>query len=462
MAEDVTRFDTLDALVEHEMARLQIPGVAVGILHDGQVETYGYGVISLASGYPTKPDTLFQIGSNTKVFTATLAMRLVEDGVLDLDAPLNRYLPDLRLADPSAPSRITVRQLVTHMSGLEGDRFEGYGLGDDALSSAIERASDWAQETEPGEIWSYCNSGFYIAGRIIETLAGTGFETAMKERVLAPLDMERSCFFARDAIVYSAAAGHNQEPGVDAPELALPYELPRNVNPAGGIIAPVADVLKFYAFHMGDGTAGGERLLSETSLRAMREPQVTVNSAVQWGIGWSLRRVDGTWLMGHGGGTNGHITQTVGVPDKQFALAVFTNSSRGGQLNRRVERWALHRYRGLDLPEPARVALPAGDTERLIGQYERPLVAITVTRAPGGVTLEALRRGGLSGKEEQRLPPIPLAHIGGWEFIGTEGEWEGMRAEFIPDDDGAPRYLRFGSRLHRRVGTSERSNVPTF
>jgi len=276
---------TLDEVVRDAMAEWQIPGVTVAVLHDGKVETHGYGVISLETNYPTRPDTLFQVGSNSKVFTATLVMRLVEVGLLDLDTPVADYLPDLRLADPGAATTITLRHLLSHTSGLEGDRFEDTGEGDDAVGRYVAGAGDWAQNTAPGEFWSYCNSGFGLAGRIVEVAAGTTFEAAMKERVFVPLGLERSFYFAHEAIVYSAAAGHTQLPGEDVPHVARPYHIGRRAHPAGGIIASAGDLLAFLRFHMGDGVVNGERVLTVESMRAMQEPQVEIDDEQAWGIG---------------------------------------------------------------------------------------------------------------------------------------------------------------------------------
>jgi CubicO group peptidase (beta-lactamase class C family) len=271
--------------------------VTVAILHDGQIETHGDGVISVETNYPTRPDTLFQVGSNSKVFTATLVMRLVEAGMLDLDAPIGVYLPTLTLADAGAPATITLRHLLSHTSGLEGDRFEDTGEGADALERYVAGAGDWAQETAPGEFWSYCNSGFGLAGRIIEVVTGTSFEAAMKERIFAPLHLERSFYFAGEAIVYSAAAGHMQLPGEDAPHVALPYPIGRRAHPAGGIIASAGDLLAFLRFHMGDGMVDGARVLQPASIRAMQEPRIQIDEEQAWGIGWALRTIDGARVI---------------------------------------------------------------------------------------------------------------------------------------------------------------------
>lgn len=442
-------FDTLDEIVRHEMERFQIPGMTVGTLINGDVRTHGYGVISLATNYPTQPDTLFQIGSNTKVFTATLAMQLHKEGLLDLDTPVKEYLPDLQLADEQALATITMRHLLTHMSGLEGDRFDDFGVGDDALAKGIEQAYTWAQETDPGEIWSYCNSGFYLAGRVLEVLLEQPFETGMRERLFAPLGMQRTFWFAHEAITYSAAAGHVQLPGQAQPEVAHPYAIPRAANPAGAIIANVEDLLTFLRFHMGDGSWNGERLLSEESIQAMRQPQARVNTVTEWGLGWTLREIDGVQVISHGGSTNGHNTQMLAVPEQGFAITVLANSSRGSSAYEPIINWALERYCGLKEPQPEHLAMPAAELERYSGRYARPMGSTTITVEDGGLSAVATMKNPFND-EETTLPAFRLAPIGNDEFIAIDGDFKDMRAEFIMGDGDRPRYIRFGYRLVER------------
>lgn len=448
MAEDQTKptFATLDEVVRHEMERTQTPGLAVGTCINGDVRVHGYGVISLETGYPTRPDTLFQIGSNTKVFTATLAMKLQDEGILDLDTPVKQYLPDLRLADEQAQATITMRQLLTHVSGLEGDRFEDTGLGDDALTKFVEQAYTWGQETDPGEIWSYCNSGFSLAGRVIEHLLDTPYEEAVRERIFKPLGMNRSFWHAHEVVMYSAAAGHQQLPGQENPTVAHPWAIPRSSNPAGAIISNVGDILTFMRFHLGDGTWNGEPVLKGKTLTAMQEVHATVNSVTQWGIGWTLTEIDGHRVLSHGGTTNGHNTQMLAVPDTGFVITVLTNSSRGSGAIDKINEWALEKYCGLKEVEPERVSLPAEQLARYTGRYSRPMGASTVTADNGGLKIETTMTHPLT-HEEIVMPPVHLDSIGGNEFIASDGEYEGMRIDFIFGEGDKPRFIRFGYRL---------------
>ncbi len=346
----------LDEYVRGEMARWTVPGVAVGILRDGQRELHGYGLASIETEQPVRPDTLFQIGSISKIYTATLMMLLVDEGKVALDEPVITYLPDLKLSDVQARETITLRHLLSHTSGLFGDYFDDFGPGDDALSRAIATFDTLRQQYAPGEMWTYCNTGFCLAGAIVERVTGQPFETAMRERVFKPLGLERSCYFAREAIVYPHAIGHNQlHPGADEHEVARLYPLPRWVNAAGGIISNVNDLLTFAEFHLRDGVAkDGTRLLSAESAQAMRQEQTrAANFAEGYGLGWALRTAGGEqYVVEHGGSTNGFQAKLVLVPSRNFAIAILTNSSRGSVLNEHVRVWALDHELGLRKERP--------------------------------------------------------------------------------------------------------------
>ena len=160
-------FRRLGAFVKAEMKRLHVPGVAVGVVHEGREYTAGFGVTSVENPLPVDADTLFQIGSTTKTFTGTAAMRLVERGRLDLDAPVRTYLPKLRLAGRGVAGRVTLRHLFNHTGGWVGDTFVDTGWGDDALAKAVARMAEIEQLTPLGEVWSYNNAGFYLVGRAV-------------------------------------------------------------------------------------------------------------------------------------------------------------------------------------------------------------------------------------------------------------------------------------------------------
>lgn len=452
--------DTIEEVARRQMARWTIPGMAIGVLRDGRREIYGYGVASLETVQPVRPDTLFQIGSISKVYTATLVMRLVERGALSLDTPVSAYLPDLRLADEQAQRTITLRHLLSHTSGLFGDYFDDSGMGDDALTKAIAQYHTLRQQFSPGAHWSYCNTGFALAGAVVERVLGMPFEQAMRENLFAPLNLEHTFYFAHEAITYPVAIGHTQtHPGADEHTVAHNYPLPRWVGAAGGIIANVDDLLTFAAFHLGDGSWNGSSILSEASLRAMRQRQtVAANFADAYGLGWALRTVGDEQIVEHGGSTNGFQAKLSLVPARGFAIATLTNSSRGSAANEAVIDWALERYCGATPEKPAPIAAPADQLARFAGVYRRPEGEITLTAVDGGLRREMTLKDMLDGKEET-YPPHLLRPIGDLEFVVVaDDENDGSRVDFILSDDGAPRFFRMGGRLADHVG---KANSPT-
>src|SRR6185312_269076 len=160
------------------MERLRVPGVAVGLLVDGEAIAEGFGVTSVENPLPVDDTTLFQIGSITKTFTATAVMRLVEQGKLDLNVPVRTYLPNLRLADEEVARKVTLRHALNHTSGWPGDVFEDFGPGDDAQAKMVERIASLPQLTPLGTVWSYNNVAYSLAGRAIEIVTGLTFERA--------------------------------------------------------------------------------------------------------------------------------------------------------------------------------------------------------------------------------------------------------------------------------------------
>ncbi|MGH2812932.1 MAG: serine hydrolase domain-containing protein, partial [Actinomycetota bacterium] len=310
----------LDRFVKGEMKRTGVPGAAVGILHKGRRLVEGYGVTSVDHPLPVEADTLFQIGSTTKTYTATAAMRLVEQGDLDLNAPVRRYLPDLRLKNKEAERKATLLHLFTHTGGWLGDFFADEGRGDDALAKVVGRLAKVKHLTPLGEVWSYNNAGFYIAGRVIEKITKQPYETAIKELLLDPLRMESSFFFAEDVLPYRVVVGHITNRTKS--RVARPWQLPRSAHPAGGIISNVHDQLVWAGFHMGDGrTPSGKRLLRKGTLKVMQKPHAPAGSiADSVGISWLLRGVAGEKLVAHGGTTNGQLSAFAMVPERQFAV----------------------------------------------------------------------------------------------------------------------------------------------
>src|SRR3954452_11438277 len=222
------------------------PGAPLGILRirpgrEDELVECAPGLLNKEPGVETTADSVFQIGSMTKVWTATVLMQLVDEGKLDLDKPVIDVLPELRLADSDVAQQVTMRQLLSHTSGIDGDVFTDTGRGDDCLEKYVAQLDRVAQNHPLGATWSYCNSGFSLAGRVIEKLTGGTWDAALRTRLLEPLGARGTGTLPEAALLHRAAVAHLSEGGAD-PEPAIQWGLPRSAGPAGLITAAAADV----------------------------------------------------------------------------------------------------------------------------------------------------------------------------------------------------------------------------
>ena len=435
-------FEDVRAAVEAAVEETATPGTAVGLFHDGEEQTAGFGVTSVENPLEVTPQTLFQIGSITKTVTGTVAMILVERGELDLDAPVRRYLPTLALADDGVAARVTMRHLLTHTAGWVGDYFSDHGAGDDALEGIVGDLPRLPQLTPLGEVWSYNNAGFYIAGRVLEVVGGEPYERLVHRLLLEPLGLEESFFFTEDVMTRRFAVGHHR--GEDGPPtVARPWAIGRAHHSAGGISSTVADLLRYGRFHLSDG----EGILTRASLEAMQRPHIAaapIFGAV--GLTWGIDDATGVQLVHHGGGTNGQVAHLSFAPASQTVLVVLTNSQRGGE----VVQAALDRVvEALGGRKPERISVVLDPAEYL-GTYRSPLLDAELASTDGGLQLIITSRGGFPTEESPPMPSPPPVAVEFFErdrlFI-PEGPGEGTEAEFLRGPDGRIAWLRFGGRI---------------
>jgi CubicO group peptidase (beta-lactamase class C family) len=434
--------EVVDA-VREALEETSTPGTAVGIWHDGEEHVEGLGVTSVENPLDVTADTLFQIGSITKTFTATTAMVLVEQGKLDLDEPVRTYVPELRLADESVAARATMRHLLTHTGGWIGDYFDDTGAGDDALALMIGRLSSLPQLTPLGDVWSYNNSGFYLAGRVIEVAAGTTYERAVQELLLEPLELHNSFFFAEDVMTRRFAVGHlRNEDG--PPTVARPWPIGRAHHAAGALASSVPDLLRYARFHLSDG----EGVLTRASLDEMQRVQFESGSIFdRVGLAWSLSDRTGTRIVGHGGATNGQISLFFFVPERSFAFACLTNHQRGGEVIVAARKAALAL---LGASEPEREAVAVDATE-FVGTYGSPLNEVTLAEDGDELVVTIRNKGGFPRKDSPpspNPPPLRMAFYERDRLFVTEGP--PTEAEFLRAPDGSIAWFRFGGRVMSR------------
>jgi CubicO group peptidase (beta-lactamase class C family) len=442
----VSRFEQVVDVARGSMEELAVPGVALGVLFDGEEQTAGLGVTSIENPLEVTPDTLFQIGSIGKTFTATAMMRLVEQGKLALDEPVRSYLPDFRLADEAAASRVTVRQLLTHTGGWLGDYFDDLGYGDDALARMVERLATLPQLTPLGAYWAYNNSAFYVAGRIVEVVTGRPFEPALRELVLEPLGLEHSYFFADEVMTHRFAVGHERD--ADGKTVAArPWAIGRAAHAAGGLVSTVRELLRYSRFWID----GGE-LLSPPSVEEMTRAQVPIGGEYDAvGLAWFLRERDGVRMICHGGGTKGQISWLAIAPGRGFAFVALTNHQLGGTVAERAFDEATDVCLGFREPQLEAINMPADRLREYLGRYESRMADAELVKTDSGLELRYEFKGGFPNPDTPpppNPPPDPVAFASDDEVFVPEGPSKGDRAVFLRDAAGRIEWLRLGGRLY--------------
>ena len=447
-------FQQLGDFIQQGMKRLNVPGVAVGIQFDGREFVAGFGVTSVPNPLQVTPDTTFQIGSITKTFTATAAMRLVEQGKLNLDEPIRTYLPDLKLSSDEATAGVTLRHIFNHTGGWVGDYFDDCGPGDDARALIVERMAKLPQIYPFGELFSYNNSGYYIAGRVLEVVTGQTYEQIIRDLVFRPLGMDHSFFDPEEVMLGRFAVGHNVIDG--EPQVAHPWGLTRATFPAGAISSSVRDQLTYARFQMGDGTApNGDRVLQRATMDEMQSPRTPAGSgAGHVGVSWMIKDLDGVRTLGHTGGTNGQLSLFRLVPSRGFAISALTNCNRGSELYGDALAWALEHYLGLKETYAREIHPSEEKLNEYAGQYVAALSDSEIYVENGVLMYQASPKGGFpmpDSKPGPKPPAVRLSIHEGEQIVALDSPFKGARGEFLRGDDGSIEWVRFGSRLARRL-----------
>jgi dipeptidyl aminopeptidase/acylaminoacyl peptidase/CubicO group peptidase (beta-lactamase class C family) len=447
---------------QHRLAELatehRVPGAVLGIAQAGEVVTVAHGLTNVDTGVAVTPETLFQIGSVSKVWTATAVMRLVEQGVLDLDTPVVRYLPELVTSDPEVTARVTMRQLLNHTSGIDGDVFTDTGRGDDCLERYVASLTDVPQNHPLAATWSYCNTGYSIAGRVIEKVTGKVWDEAMRELLFTPLGLTRTVTLPEQALLHNTAVGHVHE-GQEEPRRTPVWGLSRAAGPAGSINASASDLLAFARLHMTGGvTADGERLLSTESVAAMQACEVELPDpytiADSWGLGWFRLGWDGIRLVGHDGNTIGQSAFLRVLPEHDLAVTLLTNGGHTRDLYESLVREVVRELAGVEMTRP--LAPPAQprdpDVTGYQGTYQRTGVRIDVWRDGDRARLRLTIDMPVAGLD-QEPKEFDLVAVRDNRFaIRMPGVRTWIPVTFYELADGTP-YIHMGARATRKVGS---------
>ena len=455
--------ETLPYFVEATAVKFGIPGVAAGVWADGQEIYASHGVTSIDNPLPVDQDTLFLAGSVTKTFTATTLMRLVAEGTVDLDAPVRRYVPELKLADEQTAAEVTVLNLLNHTAGLDWRIITDTGDGDDALARQVAKMAELKLIASPGTRASYSQEGFNLAGRIVEKVTGLTYERAVASLLFEPLGLSNTTYSVNDVMTRRFAVGHNLGEG-ETLSIARHWKDTRGNNPGGGIASSVVDQLRWARFHLGDGRAeSGARVLPAEVLHRMKEPTVelrgtTLGDAI--GISWFLRDVDDVRTVGHGGSGNGQFAELLIVPERDFAVVAMSNAGPDGiPCNQAVVRRALETYLGVSDPDPEPLPYDEAQAREVAGSYENDAMTFTVATDGAGLRLEVRIKPEIRAAADTELPadydPFDFGLLPGDadEYIVTSGALKGQRGFFTRDAGRAVVGVDLAGRLFNRLPT---------
>ena len=433
-----------------EMKRLQVPGVAVGIWHKGQEYAEGFGITSVEHPLPVTADTLFQTGSISKTFTGTILMQLVEQGKVDLDAPVRKYIKDFKLSDQRVAANVTVRQLLTHMGGWVGDYFNDWGNGDDALDKMVKDIAKLPQIHPLGKIWSYNNTGFNIASRIIELVTRKPYEQAAQEMLFDPIGLKMSFFYPSDILLtHRFVVGHQKVKG--KVQVARPWAIGRAGNGVGGVVSTVRDLLRYARFHM---STGKKNVITGRSLKAMRVQQGDAGPRGLMGITWFIRKIGDLTIYAHGGATNGQQAYFFFIPEKAFACAILTNSDDGGIINAGITNYALELYFHAKSKLPKPIQKPASELKEFVGRYQIGIECFDLKVKGRDLIYHHIPLGGFPTPDTPPGPAMPRMRFLFYDsdkVIGLDEPYKDAPGDFIRDEEGKLQFFRIGGRAHKKI-----------
>jgi CubicO group peptidase (beta-lactamase class C family) len=329
----------LSWLIEKEMSKQDVTGLSIVVVDDQKVVwSQGFGYADKANNIPATPETLYRVGSVSKLFTDTLVMQLAEQGKLDIDKPLQTYLPDFSIKTrfPYAGS-ITPRNIMTHHSGLPGDIGQGmWTQHPKPFQQLVGQLKEEYVAYPPNTIWSYSNLGISLLGTMLERVSNTDFNTYAEQQLLHPLGMANAHFSLAltGKNASKAYKGHEEKP-----------EVPLRDMPAGGLNANVLDMSRFIKMVFADGNANGRQILKADTLKAMLRAQnndVALDAGFRIGLGWLLRdNLKIGTIAEHGGATLYHRSQLSLLPGHKLGVMISTNSPPSGDLLSKITDAAL-------------------------------------------------------------------------------------------------------------------------
>lgn len=447
--------DLLEAWVEAQRAQRELPGLSIGIVHDqALVWARGFGWADVARGEPATPDTLYRIGSVTKLFTATAILILRDAGRLRLDDPLTDHLPWFAMKSASADGGpITIRHLLTHTSGLPREAAFPY-FTDSRFPSIDEiRTRLPAQERPlPTESrWKYSNLGATLAGEVVTTVSGEAYPDFVRRHVLEPLGMSATLVASPPPGHPRLATGYARRlPGRE--RTPAPFNDLRGLTAAGNMTTSVADLARFAMLQLRGGAAGGAQVLSGRTLAEMQRVHwLQPDWQAGWGLGFRVLRLQGQTFVGHGGAVRGFRSELRICPTSKVAASVFLNADDG-------EAWPyldkVFEWVGGAIAGATKPPLPTADPawQRYVGRYRSAWYDVQILVRGGELTVIG------PATPDPLLAPSTLTPVAEHTFRAETKDGYGIPGELVVfevDASGRVTRARFGQNYTERIESWE-------
>lgn len=335
----------LDNLIQHTLKTFDVPGMSVGIIKDGKVVyAKGTGIASLNSGSTMNAETLVGIASNSKGFTATALAMLADEGKVNWDDKVTKFIPEFAMYDPYVTKEITIKDLLTHRAGLgqgQGDLMFFPEGGTYSVSDILHNVRYLRPKHSFRNAMDYNNIMFIVAGEVIARVSGMSWADFIESRIMKPVGMLQSySSYNRAIAVNNKIAAHAP---VDGKAVQVPHDWNETANAAGGIMSNIHDMLIWANFLMNDFTTkDGRKLVSDKQIQQLWQIQQPITIATKnpydtgnygYGLGWFISDVKGHKQIQHTGGLIGTVTQFTLIPDMKLGIVVLTNQQSGAAFN---------------------------------------------------------------------------------------------------------------------------------
>ena len=335
----------LDDLIQNTLKTFDVPGMSVGIIKDGKlIYSKGFGVRSLISKQPMDDTTLVGIASNSKGFTCTALAILADEGKLNWDDKVSKYIPEFQMYDPYVSQNVTVKDLVTHRAGLglgQGDLMFFPEGGSMSINDIVHNVRYLKPENPFRTTLDYNNVMFIVAGEVIHRVSGLTWAEFIEQKIMKPVGMTSS--FGSYNRAKSVSNKIDAHAPVDGKAIAVPHDWNETANAAGGIMSNIKDMTTWAECLMNNFTTkDGKKLVSDKNVQQLWSLQIPSGVAMKnpydtsfygYGLGWFLSDVKGHKQVQHTGGLIGTVTQFTLIPDMKLGIVVLTNQQSGAAFN---------------------------------------------------------------------------------------------------------------------------------